>query len=67
MSSPFRVDALDDRTSRDGFDCGSEVLDRYFQTQVAQAYAAPGLGLQVSYRSKPSPYNALNRTRSSVV
>lgn len=36
MSSPFRVEALDGQAARDGFDCGTEALDRYFQVQIAQ-------------------------------
>ncbi len=36
MSSPFRVDAFDDKIPRSGFDSGSEALDRYFKLQITQ-------------------------------
>jgi ribosomal protein S18 acetylase RimI-like enzyme len=36
MTSPFRVEPLGDGHERDSFDCGEDILDRYFRTQVTQ-------------------------------
>lgn len=36
MSSPFRLEPLSSALDRSGFDCGNEILNRYFQQQVTQ-------------------------------
>lgn len=36
MSSPFRLEFLADGQDRSSFDCGDEILNRYFQAQVTQ-------------------------------
>lgn len=36
MTAPFRLDTLNETHDRTAFDCGEEVLDRYFRTQVTQ-------------------------------
>ncbi len=36
MTRPFRIEALDPKRDRKGFDCGVEPLDNYFQVRVGQ-------------------------------
>ena len=36
MSAPFRIEALTSQHDRSTFDCGSELLNRYFRQQVTQ-------------------------------